>query len=541
MIFIFPVARRTMMKGINKKTASFFILLLFAIAIQFYTLFKWIGRHEARDADPVVALSAILDVPLRHMASDDQFYEEEATIVVTYSPHTNGIIEPCKCDLVSIDCLDSIRCMSQDTRTKQYFAALGVMTREWIKENATLHDEKVYPFPTEPIGKGVQYSAIEAWKNWIKFNELPQKSDDIKMLFVNETLYPFCKEHNLKGKRCFFGDSSAKEDLDDFEREALGKISQIIYNTKKTDIKNDVIKFRNQIRKRNKKKGRNRNKKKGRAPALGYLLSFAHIARIDFNRQPPIRDAYKNHVERVVTTAPPMDREIRVSLHIRRADSCGGSENGYEKKASELDSIAQTGDKRMCYETGVYMDALLKIQELAEGKPRLDIYLATDHAGSIMEEIQTFYPKAYKDWNWNFLNYSRDIFNYTGDIESNQNKNHDIQGETAMADLWHLSHGEVFVGHLGSRFGKVSWLLSMARRNAFVPFFTVDGHSFCCEIDEACGKMKPYISSMENCLTFHHDSIDLTDKERKIYSDSYWEVGSELRKSVVKASTTNAF
>ena len=36
---------------------------------------------------------------------------------------------------------------------------------------------------------------------------------------------------------------------------------------------------------------------------------------------------------------------------------------------------------------------------------------------------------------------------------------------------------KALVGHLGSRFGKVSWLLATARRNDFVPFFSVDGHS----------------------------------------------------------------
>jgi hypothetical protein len=42
-------------------------------------------------------------------------------------------------------------------------------------------------------------------------------------------------------------------------------------------------------------------------------------------------------------------------------------------------------------------------------------------------------------------------------IESSEGTSQATLGETAVADMRHLSHGEVFVGHLGSLFGKVSW------------------------------------------------------------------------------------
>ena len=69
------------------------------------------------------------------------------------------------------------------------------------------------------------------------------------------------------------------------------------------------------------------------------------------------------------------------------------------------------------------------------------------------------------------------------------------------------SHGQVFIGHLGSRFGKVGWLLATARFHTFIPFFSVDGHSFCCDVDEHCARMKPYVSDMENCMTFSYDVV----------------------------------
>ena len=167
---------------------------------------------------------------------------------------------------------------------------------------------------------------------------------------------------------------------------------------------------------------------------------------------------------------------------------------------------------------------------MISGKPALDVYLATDHAGSMLDEIRDRFPDDFNAWNWHFSNYTRDTFEYEGFIDGKNvgGTKQAMLGETAVADLWHLSHGQVFVGHLGSRFGKVSWLLATARRNIFVPFFTVDGHSFCCEIDEPCGEMRPYITSMENCMTFAHD---LVTKDR---IPNYWEVGSHVRKEVAE-------
>jgi hypothetical protein len=121
------------------------------------------------------------------------------------------------------------------------------------------------------------------------------------------------------------------------------------------------------------------------------------------------------------------------------------------------------------------------------------VYLATDDVGNVVHEIlnKKYTIREIEKKNmtiddnilgvdkWHFLNYSRAHFNYTADyIEAEENTEiQPILGETAIADLWLLSHGHAFVGHLGSRFGKVAWLLATARRNNFVPFFSVDGHS----------------------------------------------------------------
>lgn len=505
-----------------KKILQAMVLLLFScfILVQFYTAITFSAQQEQQEQksyEPPVHVPAGSVVSARPLASSDHSYKEEATVVVTHSPHTNGTIETCRCDLISINCLDSIRCLRQDTRTEQYAATLGIMTREWIKQTATFLDEEDGQFDNDPIGKATQTQARDAWQQWFKYRILPKGfGPSHQSIFVNETWYPFCQKHGLHGKSCFFRNLDAEEDFDQFELDALENNKRYISEKIENDTKNDIIQFRY-------------NRLPDRFPALGYLLSFAHIVRIGFNRQTPILNTYKRHIQRVVASSPSTDRVIRVSLHMRRADSCDHRKDGYEETASELDSNAQQSGYRLCYATGVYMDALYRVQALAEGKPRLDIYLSTDDSGTVMDEIRTGYPEAYKEWNWNILNYSRDIFNYEGYIEGTENHDKAILGESAVADLWHLSHGQVFVGHLGSRFGKISWLLSMARRNAFVPFFTVDGHSFCCEIDEPCGKMKPYIKNMEQCMLFTHQNIDMSDEEL----EAYWLHGSEIRKRAV--------
>lgn len=163
------------------------------------------------------------------------------------------------------------------------------------------------------------------------------------------------------------------------------------------------------------------------------------------------------------------------------------------------------------------------------------MYFSTDHAESVMTEIQRDFVDLYQSMNWYFLDYVSDnTFNYTGSIEGDEmSKAQQARlGESAVVDLFHLSHGEVFIGHLGSRFGKVSWLLMTARHDRFIPFFSPDGHSFCCEVDEACGEMKPFITDMENCMTFSHEmAVDIPMNQPP---EGYWEVGSRKRQAFVQ-------
>ena len=384
-----------------------------------------------------------------------------------------------------------------------------------------------------PIGKGVQYSTIETWNSWMYNHQLPLLTNPKPSIHVNESWYPYCLQHGLQGRACFFGSLNATEDFGELERDALvaltekeslGRSNDGIPDQAVRDIQRDIALL-----------SKSSPEERTKLPALGQLLFFAHIGRMRFRRQPSVRDFYNKHRATIWSKklgkrpSKSTHSTIQVSLHMRRADSCNHKQTGFERKASPLDSMAQVSGKRLCYDTNVYVEALRRIQTIS-GKPALDVYLATDHAGSMLDEIRDGFPDDFYAWNWHFSNYTRDTFEYEGFIDGHSvgETKQAMLGETAVADLWHLSHGQVFAGHLGSRFGKVSWLLATAQRNTFVPFFTVDDHSFCCEIDEPCGEMRPYITSMENCMTFAHD---LVTKDR---IPNYWEVGSHVRKEVAE-------
>jgi hypothetical protein len=124
---------------------------------------------------------------------------------------------------------------------------------------------------------------------------------------------------------------------------------------------------------------------------------------------------------------------------------------------------------------------------------------------SVLRTIGSKYPKMFQASSWRFLNYSRSLFDYQGAIEFTPNAYKSFLLESAVQDLWHLSHGEVFVGHLGSRFGKVAYLLAVARQNSPIAYISPDGHNLCCEVDEQCADASKKMTNMADCLLFAHE------------------------------------
>ena len=429
-------------------------------------------------------------------------------------------VEDCKCDLVSIDCLDAIRCNLKNSMREIH---AGVVTRSIARRVAThWNDPLEFALYDSPIGMASQYVTTTVWKEWLSKNQIPKGLTSESDVFVNETLYPYCRKNGLEGKACFLNDFVDVE-YDDIEKEAIDK-----YQNTLADVESAATRWLQSLQ-----------RNPFNSTALDYLVAYAHISRITFNPRSHVRAIYKKHLRTIDNrNGKSTDSLFQVSMHFRRGDSCEHEVTGYAKGASLLHSPAQVSGDRLCYETSVYMDALKRVIELAPDR-HVVVYLATDHSGSLMDEIRTEFPELYKSVSWKYVEYPRHVFDYFGDkkdrqsdfIESPDNKNKAILGETAVADIWHLSHGRVFIGHLGSRFGKLAWWQSTARYNSFIPFYTVDGHSVCCDIDEACGEMAEYVVSMENCLAVFWPTSRYRANE---VPEIYWASGAYFRKEAAK-------
>jgi len=444
------------------------------------------------------------------------------------SPHST-LIElhgGCHCQLLSIDCLDTIDCLVIDPLTSVYE---GIVIRDTIKKLAESWDFPINDIGGAPIGMSLQFLTIGVFREWLSKNQLPKGLYNRQEDFVNRTLYPYCVQKSLKGRKCFLNDFKSSEEVyGDIEKQAMDQ----------------KVKFHPAYQRNATERIKEFQKDPFNVSAYQYLMIFAQLSKITFNLRSHVHSIYNkrlqkidNNIKKGASHAGKM-LDLRIALHLRRGDACRHSLVDYAKVASPLDSPPQFSSHRLCYDTKVYMKALHRVQELAGPHRHITVYVATDHSQSLMDEIKLRFPDLYESMSWSYLDYSRDIFNYFGGqeidvttsfIESPQNKNKALLGETAIADIWHLSHGQVFIGHLGSRFGKMGWFQATARYNTFIPFYTVDGHSACCDIDEACGAMAQYVSSMENCL-----AIFIADSWSKFHTNetrsNYWSAGATQRK-----------
>ena len=431
----------------------------------------------------------------------------------------------CRCDIISVDCLDSISCIPHNNPNHlNALVWIGLETRTAIKETSIVDGGEAYSDLYLPIGKQLQYAAIDTWKAWRSDNVLPEYYHRrIRSIFVNPRWYPDCQKNRTsvnrgstysimyyKGTSCFYQGITGEEDSAGTIMEH-NAIRWFEHNNNNSTLSSseEVSPTKLQIRKILKAFLHDHQSNDSRILSpLGNLLMFGHITRIMFNRRPFLEEIYQAHLTsiavpsssteydtkkagRIKTTTDVSDDTTKnndvdpfiVGLHMRRGDSCNeDSPQLYQKEPSPLDSPAQFGSNRMCYQTDVYLEAIRRIRQLVPNTRPLHVYVATDDAGDVMEEIlhhKTFNKGVEVEVDqWNYLNYSRSHFQYEAEsIEADENENKHILGETAVADLWLLSHGHAFIGHLGSRFGKAAWLLATSRHNTFVPFFTVDGHS----------------------------------------------------------------
>ena len=409
-------------------------------------------------------------------------------------------------------------------------AWIGIELRRAMKANSKYepfkfdHKFKVEPLP---LGKLLQYNTIGSWRSWRTRNVIYEYNRKVKSIFIEPLHYPYChgidngKLHRVihyQGPSCFYQSPKDPEESAGtiIEDEANRWYRSTVKNGK--DTKKQIRKILNEFMQKHRPLP---NEPKDHPSfssdssdlaaaefdvdfsALGSLFLFAHMARIKFNRRPFLDKIYREQLTAVVVpksqnvmdegnnhTDTNSEDPFILSLHMRRGDSCGDPDpQNYESRASSLDSKQQSGGDRKCYQTEVYLRAVARVRQLVPRTRPLHVHLATDDVGNVMDEIFTsIYDKEITNKvsanalgvdKWYFLNITRDHFLVKTDtIEAVENlENQPKLGETAVTDIWLLSHGHAFVGHLGSRFGKVSWLLATARRNSFIPFFSVDGHS----------------------------------------------------------------
>jgi hypothetical protein len=424
-------------------------------------------------------------------------------------------IEGCKCDIVSVDCLHMIPCMKKELYRS---AHVGIMFREVVRQFSQHEDAIEYQFPNAPMGMGSQHVTIAVWRQWLSANSLPIKVTSDPDRFVNESIYPHCVKMSLQGRECFLNDITSTEILDTFDLEIMNKYKEY-YDVDKAAALQLM---------------RSLQANRFNVSTLDYLLGFSQISRMTFSLRAHMLEIYDKYLETVGKKIRNSDTDtFSVSMHLRRGDACMHETTGYEKQASTLNSPAQSGSYRLCYDTQVYMEALQRILNFLPDK-NVIVYISTDHLGAIMDEIKSRFSTLYKSVTWKYLKYPRQYFNYNNAvfdggnyIENPENRYAANLGETAVEDIWHLSHGQVFIGHLGSRFGKIAWWQATARYHSFVPYFSVDGHSSCCDIDELCGLMAKYVVSMENCLSiFWPETMYVNHFDE----DGYFSLGSHFRK-----------
>eukprot|EP00548_Thalassiothrix_antarctica_P016932 CAMPEP_0194193268 /NCGR_PEP_ID=MMETSP0154-20130528/73963_1 /TAXON_ID=1049557 /ORGANISM="Thalassiothrix antarctica, Strain L6-D1" /LENGTH=399 /DNA_ID=CAMNT_0038917367 /DNA_START=181 /DNA_END=1377 /DNA_ORIENTATION=- len=307
------------------------------------------------------------------------------------SPDSTMIsIDDCRCELVSIDCLETIKCCYKNNKTsyqlQQQQIYSGIVRRQAIKAMAEYEKE---PFEIlaswMPIGKSFQFLSQALFREWMKRSKLYQTLPNLADNTVNATSYKFCKEKKLQGKMCAINDFSEIEEFGIIEEEAMRLHNGVINKELRKEDEEKLWKF-----------WRNRFD----TTPYEYLLIFAHMTRIAFNIRSHIIDSYQAQIKTIAPSQGKSKEEtLRVAMHIRRGDSCDHALSGYQKKASPLNSRAQVSGHRYCYETAVYMNALERVHSLSDNR-HLEVYVSTDHLLDLMDEIKKDHFEIYRKITW---------------------------------------------------------------------------------------------------------------------------------------------
>lgn len=426
----------------------------------------------------------------------------------------------CTCDIRELTCLPKGTCMRTYQDTSQLRVSTGIKVRNLMKQNMTWSNEATRQL-FFPLGKSMQYANIRMWKNWARSREVPSRIEGKIGGFIAKGC------DGVNGISCILKDL---KESDEFDKDVAGSDSDSSGPGPAMEQMRQLNAFRHLAASTS-----DAGEKAASIFANEFLLSFAHLTRMGFNMKPNMQLKYKS----LVVGSEPKDGSLKVALHMRRNDACNG---GYVEEPSAINAPAMTTPQRKCYTTSVYAKVLKDIYQ--KYNVPLHILLSTDGDNekdggkiggmmeSIISDVNSFIDddKMKHDLSWNYLDFTRSQFSYaTGGatIEGAQGKKRNDLAQSSVHDLWHLSHGEVFVGTLGSRFSKIAYMLAVARQNSVVPYVSLDGHNVCCESDESCEQATQKMDDMGDCLLFAHE----TNPEK--CKDDYWTNGCGTRQHVI--------
>lgn len=174
-----------------------------------------------------------------------------------------------------------------------------------------------------------------------------------------------------------------------------------------------------------------------------------------------------------------------VSMHVRHGDSCDFLSS--EETNPEVSKPSKRGYKRPCLAIEVYMSRLYELKR-RYGVKR--VYLATDSAAMIEfitrpttvsngAEVETRIESKYKmkagDFEWVFVNISRDVFDFkNGWVDFYNSSVYEVVSFSAVADLALMKRGDIFLGTFSSHFSKLAYYVMSGKQMRLPPFISLD-------------------------------------------------------------------
>lgn len=113
----------------------------------------------------------------------------------------------CQCELLSIDCLNTIECLvtMKDKTPQSHVIYQGMVKRTTIKEMANYIDADFSSFASwYPIGKSFQVISQALFREWMKRNQLWKALGNRHEEPIDDKTFDFCVTNSLQGAFLFF-------------------------------------------------------------------------------------------------------------------------------------------------------------------------------------------------------------------------------------------------------------------------------------------------------------------------------------------------